>query len=535
MKKNIVSILLGLSLLIASGCDDFLDINTDPNSPVEVPLNQLLPAAQVTMAESVGMPIQGLSSITSYYMHQLARRGPDVNDYAVNGTTYEATTPWNRLYLRTLTDLREIMRDGTEAESWHYVGIAQLMRAYIYSILVDVYGDVPFNESNLGVENITPTFESGRDVYAAVFDLINEGQANLAKESALSPGADDFIYGGDLENWNRFANSLKLKLYNQIRLVDDVSEEVSALLALPLISEPSQDFELDYGSSPAPDDRNPAYTQEYAPGGQYYYINPYFYEIMRGTSTFFPTNILEGIRDPRIPYYWYNQLVPDEDPENPSSAHYPETGFLGLYSFSYNIDPNEGFDQSSSQSVAGLYPIGGRFDEGEGVTTDYNGYGSAPQRMLTTYAVLFTRAELALVGLTNEDPATVFEQAIRAAFAKVNEIANQAGVPLISEAAINSYVTSVMARFNEADESTKLNLIMTEKYKANFGFAVDIYTDYRRTGYPILHDAKTDILDITVRGREFPLSFPYPTDDLNLLPDQRQKNVYQDRVFWDVN
>jgi hypothetical protein len=523
-------------LFASTSCEDFLDINVDPNNPVDVPLSQLLPTVQVTTARSVGLNSRGASSIASMYMHQIVQRGNETSDYAFTGSTFQVTAPWNTLYLATLTDLQVMKEKAEAAESWQYLGVAQIMEAYVYSVLVDLWGEVPYTEANMGEANTNPVFENGAEIYADLFAKLDAGIANVNRSSTPSPGDDDVIYGGNMENWERFANSLKLKMYNQIRLTRDVSAEVNALLSSGmLIENQSQDFELLYGNSAAPDDRHPGYVEEWAPGGASYHISPYFYEMMTGQRTFFAPNILENIVDPRVPYYWYNQIAPDlgEEPENETSYYDAATGFVAIYQFSFNIDPNEGFDQGSSQSVAGLYPVGGRYDEGEGETANYNGYGSTPQRMLTYFSQLYTRAELALVGVTEEDDAELFRSAMVASFAKVNQVAAAAGAPLIAEASMNRYINSVMELYEAGSAQTKLQLIMTEKWISSFGYAVDAYNDYRRTGYPILHDANTDLLATTVRGREFPVSFPYPIADLNLLPGRNQRNIYLDKVFWD--
>jgi hypothetical protein len=535
--RTILPYVLSACLLLgSSSCEDFLDINVDPNNPADVPLNQLLPTIQVTTARSVGISSRGLSSITSLYMHQYVQRGVQVNDYAFAGNTFGVFTPWNTFYTVTLTDI-QVVKDKAEAEeSYHYLGIAQIMEAYIFSVMVDMWGDIPYSEANLGVENTNPRFEDGASIYADIFVQIDQGIANLSRSSTFTPGADDLIYGGNLENWERFANSLKLKLLNQIRLTRSVENEVNALLnSGMLIENINQDFELAYGQNAAPDDRHPAYAQEWARGGSTNYISPYFYEIMQGRRTFFAANILEDIVDPRIPYYWYNQVAPDrgESPQNPTAYYDNNTGFVSIFTFSFNIDPNEGFDQGESSTVAGLYPVGGRYDDGEGLTADFNGTGITPQRMLTYFSQLYTRAELALVGQSNEDDADLFERAMRASFAKVNQVASLAGAPQMSAAQIDNYISSVMDLYEAGGTQTRLQLIMTQKWIASFGYAVDAYTDYRRTGFPILHDGNTDLLAVTVRTREFPVSFPYPEDDLNLLPGRSQRNVYLDKVFWD--
>src|SRR5690606_36601942 len=225
----------------------------------------------------------------------------------------------NRLYLGPLTDIKELVDQGTVDESWHYVGVGQILKAYIYSVLVDMWGRVPYDQANLGTGNLAPSYLDGSVVYDSIFVLLDQGIANVSREaSTVSPGDDDVIYQGNLENWVNFANTLKLKLDNQVRLVRDVSAPFTTLVAEGnLIDDPADEFELEYGETAAPDNRNPGYAQEWAPGGQFYYIDPFFYEMMRGEDTFGHGNdLLTDLRDPRIPYYFYNQLEPGEEPEN---------------------------------------------------------------------------------------------------------------------------------------------------------------------------------------------------------------------------
>jgi len=538
--KYITSILLTLVFLVFNSCEKWLDINDDPNNPTEVPVSQLLTTVEVDLAGMMGASIGGLSGYTSAVMHQMFQRGNTHQFYDLKGTDFEVITPWNIAYSRLLTDIREIQNLSLQDEgneNWHYVGVTQIIKAYVFSVLVDIWGDVPYTEANQGAAVRMPSYDDGEDIYPQLFTMLDEGIANLQKESPLSPGNDDVLYDGDLELWAKFARTLKLKLYNQIRLVEDVSSEVNALLAdESLLIGPGEDFEMQYGNQLAPLSRNPAYQQEYAPGASNYYINPYFFEMMKGQSSFFPEegNIYSGIVDPRLPYYFYNQLTGGEDAENPTA--YRNGDFVSIYMFSFNIDPNEGFDQASSQTVAGLYPIGGRYDDGNGGISNFNGAGDTPQRMLTHFSRLYTQAELALVGITSQDPAELLSEAIQASYDKVNEVAFAAGAPIIDQADIDSYINDVMTQYNDADNDGKLRHIMTQKWIASFGYGIDAYNDYRRTGYPLLHDGNTDNLDVTVRTRDYPLSYPWKTDDLQVNQNSpSQKNITTHNVFWDIN
>jgi hypothetical protein len=537
--KYIISFGLIVLMAIFSGCESFLDINDDPNNPTNVPLHQLLPTVQVDMAGVVGTSVGGLSGYTSALVHQMFQRGNTHQDYNLMGTDFEVLTPWNIIYYRALTDIRQIISIGTADEGnedWHYIGIAQIQKAYLFSVLVDIWGDVPFTEANLGAKNRAPRFDSGASIYPQVFALLDEGIANLEKQSNRSPGKDDIIYNGNLTKWKKFARTLKLKMYNQARLVQNVSANLNSLLSNPdlLINSQDEDFEFPYGTGVSPSTRNPGYAQEYAPGGAYYYINPFFYEMMRGQNTFFPVegNIYQGVQDPRVPYYFYNQLAPGQAAENPPA--YKNGEFVSIYMFSFNIDPNEGFDQSSSQTIAGLYPLGGRYDNGAGGIANFNGAGDTPQRILTYFARLFIQAELALTGVTNQNARDLFKAAMEASFAKVNQVANKAGAPLINNAARDNYIDAVLARYDQASAEGKLQHIMTQKWIASYGYGIDSYNDYRRTGYPLLHDGNTDNLNVTQRTRAYPRSYPWKTSDLEINPNSpNQKSISTFKVFWD--
>lgn len=541
MQFNKLMKISGMATVIAfaSGCDEFLDINIDPNNPAHVTTSQLLTAGQVAMVNSFGIGSPGLSTPTSILVHQTVQRG-SVDSYNVSGEDFQIQTAWANLYSNALQDFKVIIEQATEENNPHFAGVAKILTAYSFSMMVDMWGDIPFTEALMGADAQFPKFDDDATIYPQLFQMIDEGIADLARDEGVSPGpTDDVIYGGDLDKWRKFAKTLKLKMYNQIRLVEDVSAQVNALIAEgDLMEDEGDDFELWYGSSVAPDDRNPAFVLEYTPGNRPSYISPYFYEILTDKSGL--NDVLSGISDPRVPYYWFDQLAPDEEAQNPTEYHVVAEGFLSIWFASQGI--NQGFQQDRSQTVLGLYPFGGRFDDGEGGEVDLSGPvsgpGDSPQRLLTYYSMLYTQAELSLTepGVTG-DPRTHFEDAMYASFDKVNSIADEAGVPLIDEADITAYVDAVLAKYDAADNTGKLELIMTEKWIASFGFAMDSYTDYRRTGFPVMFDPNSDPLSFTVTSRGYPVSLAYNVpSSLNLNQNApEQKNVTTDRIFWDPN
>jgi hypothetical protein len=544
--RYIKIVIVATVALFASSCKDFLDINRDPNQPTSASASQLLPSAQLAIAYAVDNGIGGLSSYVGSYVHHYTVRGnnndnqPLNNDFAIN-------VSWANFFTNGLPDLNTIIEQETKNSNWPYVGIAQILRAYASSVLVDMWGDVPYFQATQGAKAIYPTFDGGDLIYDDLFVQIDLGIANLAKPSnAVPPTSDDLFYGGNLAKWRKFAKTLKLQLYNNVRLKKNVSEPVNALLTEnDLIGGIADDFQMAFGSSITPENRNPGFNSEWSEGGARFYIDPYMYEIMRSIDTFGHGGLQFGVVDPRIPYYFFNQLRTGQAPQNPC-AYCPartSTNFLSIFSYSFNIDPNEGFDQGRSRTLPGLYAVGGRFDDGNGGIASnisslpvgrVSGPGTVPQRILTFFQRKYVEAELAIAGVIPGNARDLLIAAMNASFEKVNEVATIGSAPAITPAAITNYRNAVLARYDAATTEGRLEIIMTQKWLANFGYSVDSWNDYRRTGYPRLHDGNTDNLSLTVRKFAPVATLPYQLTDLVTYGPSRltQRNIYTDKVFW---
>ncbi len=534
--KHTKTWLLTIAVGILSGCAEFLDINVDLRNPSKVGVAELLTAGEVAMVNSLGIGSDGLSTPVSILVHQTVQRG-SVDAYNVTGEDFQIRAAWQNLYSGALEDFDVIVTQGSEEGNLMYVGIARILTAYTYSMMVDMWGDIPFSEALQGNEVQFPKYDDDADIYPQLIDMIDQGIADLASGEGAVPGPDDVIYGGDRDSWRRFAKTLKLKMFNQVRLVQDVSSEVNALIAEDDLMVPGGDFELRYGRSVSPDDRNPAFVVEYTPGNRLTYVSPYFYEIMTGKSAL--NNVLSGISDPRVPYYWFNQLTDPANAQNP--PEYTDTnGFLSIWFASQGV--NQSWQQDRSQTVLGLYPIGGRYDDRQGgevgLSGSLSGPGDVAQKLLPYFSVGYIKAELMLdEGGVTGDARGEFELAMFASFEKVNAIADDASVSQIPDAAMVSYVEDVLERYDGANGRGKLELILTQKWIASFGFALDAYTDYRRTGFPVMFDPNSDPLPYTVTSRGYPVSLAYNSRSLTLNRNapKTPKSVTADRVFWDPN
>ena len=553
-KNHLIYFFAALAMLVApvTGCKRFLDVNKNLNDPTAVPVSLLLSNCERNIAANIALG-SGLGGTMSIYTHQTTGR--------VGADRYGAgSAGWDGLYT-AIANLNVIIKQGTAETRYVYAGIAKILKAYAFSILVDVYGDVPFSEFDQFEPGIKqPHFDKGKDIYPQLFALIDQGIADInnTAPNASKPAADDYIYKGNTANWIKAANTIKLKLYTQVRRVQDVSTQVKALLATPanLINSQAESFMMPYGPFGTTDDRHPAYGDYNATqrGGQLF--SPWLYEIMKGRNA----NILNGISDPRIPYYIYNQksALGGNNPTPENCTEYRDGGFITIL-FGSNGNCRDG-SNSNTYSLLGLYPAGGRYDDGAAIaintiTAIKAGTGALPHQFITYADRLYLEAELIHEGLALGNEKTVFSNALDASFLQMDYIItnfikpSSAGTPQTVPAiatlpATATYKTAVLAAFDAGNAAKKLEYIMTEKWINRIENPVDSYTDYRRTGYPVLFSPAPAGSVTSVTGpdgkvtpvqcdRLYPWSLPFNTNEIALnanAPPQKVPENY--KVFW---
>ena len=88
------------------------------------------------------------------------------------------------------------------------------MQAYIFQVMTDLHGDIPFKDAlKAGKGIIAPAYNTQQEVYDGLITLVNDGIALIDEVTTNHPGTDDFFYHGDMHQWKKFANTLKLKIY----------------------------------------------------------------------------------------------------------------------------------------------------------------------------------------------------------------------------------------------------------------------------------------------------------------------------------
>jgi len=221
--KNIINNtikMLAIVLLLSSCSEDFLDVNTDPNNPTTVTPDLLLPVG-LKYSSFTSERNRGQNTLGNMFMQNWSQSDGfswynDEFSYLVTSSFYDQI--WDYTYLNALKQYNDIALSTQSPEFGYYNAIAEIMKAYHFGILVDSYGDIPYFEALQRGANPTPAYDDAKLIYDdlalklnAAIASINATAAN-ADVVATIPGADDGLFGGDMDMWIQFANSIKLRM-----------------------------------------------------------------------------------------------------------------------------------------------------------------------------------------------------------------------------------------------------------------------------------------------------------------------------------
>lgn len=557
------NIIIALAVIFGTlSCEQFdLDKQDDPN-------NAGLDAASVDFYfNSIQLGFaqfnSNMADLTMPATRMTAMTGGNVYENAWAPASFNGA--WSIAYAGVLQDMDAMMPIATERGLTAHTGAAKIMKAYILMSLVDLFGNVPYTEALQGLSVPSPNADTDASVYTAALTLLNEALVDLGTAATAAP-SNDFYFDGDVDQWIKVANTLKIKYYLN---VGGAGSEIAAIVADGnFIDAAADDFQANLGTERSdPSSRHPYYYEHYESSNGRYLSNYYMWS-MREDKT---------VVDPRIRFYFLRQdLVPGDENQftlqcldfgDPDAVgdeviitkptHYGANDCFCLATNSLDPADANGYwgrdhgdnagipPDGEKRTVFGLYPAGGLFDadQGKGVknsgTDGALGQGIIPI-MLTSF-VKFMRAEAALTSATGEDAKALLEEGIRGSISKVFAFYNAAaGQPAITvdqaaawgtdAAGVTAYVDEVLARYDAAaDDDARLDIIMREYWLASWGNGIEAYNGYRRTGFP---SALQPTLEVA--SGEFPRSMWYPANYVNLNANATQKTTVSQQIFWDT-
>lgn len=233
MKKFFTVLALGAALL-TTGCNKWLDINTNPNYVADADMSMLLPTVQLMTADKVGYELSLYGSFWSQYVVQCSTTNQYYTVMTNDVTNSTFTSPWSYFYSSILPRCKEIIQKADEnGNASNYILEAKSMLVYSLYLLTSLYDEVAYTEGYL-TESQTPHFDSGKDMQKIIINLCKEIRAMdasaVANDEIVNVTASaDMVFGGDTDAWFQFINTLYLKVL--LRDFNTNKSEITALLA----------------------------------------------------------------------------------------------------------------------------------------------------------------------------------------------------------------------------------------------------------------------------------------------------------------
>lgn len=501
-----------------SSCDDYLDINDNPNQAVVASPRLVLPQALAATALV-------LNSYNTYGM-QIGGYAANAGGYGgFNETVSYAYTPgnyagnWSVSY-DNLNDYEYIINqtEGVEADL-KYNAVAKIMKAYGFELLVDTYNDVPYTEALKGSNDISPAYDAAEDTYVKLAELLDDAMAEIETVMTLPVSNDitavDILFKGNMTQWLKLANTIKLRLL--LKGSGKVTFTNTTLNAAGFLTD---DALINPGYTRDANRQNPAWnTWGFSSTGT------------SGAKSWIPTTWM-------LTFYNGTKI---SDPARGAVVYYqyPSTGTnqLGYEATGIPASPNGTFWYSGTDRV------GTTAGNSRGVLKGPN----AGYPMFTAAESYFLQAEAVLDGMTLPTAGTdqaFFEAGIRASFKYLYMLPDGtfSGNHL---ADANAYIAANTANYlvNYAvagSDADRLEAIITQKYIAlNMVNSHEGWNEYRRTGYPSVSgtSATTTFASIASQSTaddRLPTRIQYPTSEFlyNSANVPGDVNVFSSTIFW---
>jgi len=445
MKHQLLSVLAAAALLgSGTGCTgDFAEVNTDPNGPVDVPPPSILSGA----IQNVVGGVNGVNSLNirggglwAQYYSQIQYR--DEDKYIVRSGT---SGGW-AFYYGALEDAQRMINKGVAANTANWAAVGRILKSYTFSVMTEAMGDLPYSEALLGDSILSPKYDTQQSIYNALFVDLKTASDQI-DPAGIGFSTGDLMYGGDMDLWRKFANSLRLRLAVHLSNVDPTkaAAEAQAAVAAGVFESNADNARLFYLA--ANPNRNPIYND--ARGRDDY-----------GMSKTYVDSLLSW-NDPRLPIF--AQINKD--------TIVAARTYRGL--------PN-GLNDGEGDPLFMVSRIGAYWRE----------TANAPMYLQTYSEVLFLQAEAAQRGWVAGSAATLYADAIRASMEQYG----------ISAAAITAYLAQPRVQYVAG---TGLTQIAYQKWVSMFMQGMEAWTEVRRTQVPAIVPGCRAVL------RHIPQRLPY--------------------------
>lgn len=515
MKKQLRTLMTAFlattTVLYICACKDLTELNINPNgiSEEDANPNLLLPTILTGAAKKYNeLSFSDLGGVIQHT--QLDAWFNAHNDYEWTG----GILSWDAYY-GFLRD-NELMRKRAETlGSDFHVGVALTMRAYLFGLIADLWGDAPYTDAlkaELGDPKYNfPKYDSQEVIYKGIIDELKQANELLSRPDASYEvlANADVYFAGKASKWRRFANSLALRYYMRIseKAGDFARQGIENMLRnpdkFPIISSSADDVLMNFVGNNAADSW-PSNTVYDASGSNF--------RRMKMCATL--VDRLQVLRDPRLGVWAKKVEIPIEIRNSEPSGTDKIVNGVRIVSpdvvKGVLVDTDSDYvglppSVSKNPSAFNLNPTPGQTSINPHVSYLHDIYRAAKgdllkARLLSAAEVHFILAEAAWKGWELPETAkTYYERGIQESLSSWGKAADFA-----------AYIQQKGVSF----ENTQAQII-EQKWIASWSAGAQAWFDYRRTGYPVLKAGPAAI------RTQLPLRIPYMQTEMSV----NQKNA----------
>jgi len=523
--KKIVQMIFAITsmvLVLVSCKKDITDLNVDKNAATEMDMAYLVSKGTL----SIGGEYENTRA-NMLYAATMIQHTASTEDY-FSGDRYLYSAQYSGAYMeRHFTDViknfsHAIDKTKGVADLVNINSTAVILRAFDLHRMTDLYGDIPYTQAGYGLvdgdKNWFPKYESQKDVYTALVKDIKAARDKMSA-SAKSMGAQDFLYGGDVTKWKKFANSLLMRIAMRMSNVDATTAAAVYKEAQTSGAFTSNDdnAHIKYDNGPNGINKNGL--------NDGYWGNYKYSRDCKLSKTFI--NWMKANNDPRLMIISGGIGSPDLD-----AASAWKTG----------VADQEGMPNGYTAANIATVLSTAKAAEYKAITTQANRVFSMlnlkyldlndPYILITYGEVELMNAEAALKGWLTTSAETHFKNGVKAA------IQNWVGFDASfakTTTEIDTYITG--RGFAAASNDNKLKLIGEEYWAATFLNDIESWSNWRRTGFPVLVPTKDAN---RYEANEIPRRLIYWENEVSSNPanykigaDRMGGDKFMTKLWWD--
>jgi hypothetical protein len=449
--QRIYILLIGLSLGAASCKKELAGINKNPNASENPQPDYLLTAAEKLTADAYWGVDNNMNASLLFVQHWAKIQYTDPDRYIENNSSF--TSLWNTLYGQSITDLNKVIAIADDQQNPNYKAVALTLRSWVFQLLTDAYGDIPYREAGRIDSFLTPAYDKQKDVYLGLLGDLKTAQATLSASGGAVQG--DSLYNGSIGGWSKFINSLRMRI--ALRIADRDPVQAKQVFT---------DIQAEGGKFFTSNDDLAALVYDNSPNQ-----NP--------VSSTFDTR-----QDYRISKTIVDRLTALDDPRLPIYAQLTDSApriYKGVPNGLLTNDANSlGLSKTSRPG-------------------DYFRAPHAPAVIMSYAEVLFDQSEAVSRGFITGDAADLYRQGIVASLAQYG---------ITTDTVIAKYLAQPAVQYNPADYKQSIG---EQKWLALFGQGLEAFAEWRRLDYPKLSPAVAGVL-----GGQMPVRFIYPGSEQSL-------------------